>query len=422
MKRTKPAHARSSSDLRPVERRFDTRRSRDTHPLTTVALFLTIVLDGVGIGAQPDSDQYGDEDSHTLGHVCAVAKPDLPNLAAAGLGCIEPLEGVPCAESPTAAYGKMQEVSAGKDSTTGHWELAGLRLDRAFPVYPDGFPDTVTQKFVRRTGSGGILGNRAASGTQIIDELGDEHVRTGFPIIYTSADSVFQIAAHTDIIPLKTLYRLCHIARSEVLVDSHSVGRVIARPFTGTSGNYERLSGDRKDFSLLPPAETLQQVLQTRKVETVSIGKVYSLFGGVGFDRSRETASNAEGIEVLMEELEAYDGRNIFLWANLVDFDQNFGHRNDPHGFAGALEEFDRALPRLRALIPDDGRLLITADHGTDPTTPGTDHTREYVPVLLFGDGKPRDIGTRASFNDHAATVAEFFDVSLGRTGKSFLI
>ncbi len=386
-----------------------------------MALFLTIVLDGVGIGAQPDAHKYGDGDANTLANVCSRSRPSLPNLESAGLGCIAPLEGIACPESPEASYGKMQAVSAGKDSTTGHWELAGLQLERAFPTYPDGFPADVVQQFIRRTGCGNVLGNEAASGTEIISRLGDQHVETGFPIVYTSADSVFQIAAHTDVVPLNELYRMCNIARSEILVDDHAVGRVIARPFTGTSGNYKRISGQRKDFSLLPPAETLQNVLQVRRVETVSIGKVSSLFGGEGFDRSIETSSNAEGIRAILDELKAHRGGDTFIWANLVDFDQNYGHRNDPDGFARALEEFDRALPEIRGAMPHDGRLLVTADHGTDPTTPGTDHTREYVPVLMYGGAQSVDIGTRRTFNDHAATVAEFFEVSLGRTGNSFL-
>lgn len=386
-----------------------------------MALFLTIVLDGVGIGAQPDADAYGDAGSHTLGHVCAVARPSLPNLERFGLGCIGPLETVRCVEQPLASYGRMEEVSAGKDSTTGHWELAGLLLDHPFPVYPDGFPEELVQRFLRRTRAEGILGNKAASGTAIIDELGDEHVRTGHPIVYTSADSVFQIAAHTDIIPLKHLYRMCEVTRSEVCVEEHAVGRVIARPFTGESGSYRRVSAERKDYSLLPPADTLQESLQAHRVHTVSIGKIYDLFGGVGFDRTVKTSSNAEGIEAILNELGAYDGGDVFLWANLVDFDQNFGHRNDPDGFARALEEFDRALPEIAARIPGDGRLLITADHGNDPTTPSTDHSREYVPVLLYGGDDVAPIGHRKTFNDHAATVAEFFEVPFPRTGSSFL-
>ncbi len=386
-----------------------------------MALFLTIVLDGVGIGAQADAADYGDEGTHTLGHVCEVARPKLPNLEAAGLGCIEPLQGIRCVDDPTASYGRMQEVSAGKDSTTGHWELAGLQLDRPFPVYPDGFPDELVQQFLRRTGSSGVLGNRAASGTAIIEELGDEHVASGHPIIYTSADSVFQIAAHTDVIRLEELYRLCSITRSEICVDEHAVGRVIARPFVGESGAYERVSGQRKDFSLLPPAETIQEVLQAQEVKTVSIGKIYDLFGGVGFDRSIKTSSNAEGITAIVEELQRYDEGDVFLWANLVDFDQNFGHRNDPDGFARALEEFDRALPRILDLLPPDGRCVVTSDHGNDPTTRGTDHSREYVPLLLFGGSRARSLGLRNSFNDHAATVADFFDVPDSGTGESFL-
>ena len=386
-----------------------------------MALFLTIVLDGVGIGEQPDASRYGDEGSHTLGNVCAVAKPKLPNLMRLGLGNIVPLEGVEPAERPAASYGRMRTVSPGKDSTTGHWELAGLLVERAFPTYPDGFPDSLIRRFVSLSGVGSVLGNRAASGTEIIKELGDEHVRTGHPIVYTSADSVFQIAAHEDVIPLDRLYRMCEIARDRICIDDDAVGRVIARPFIGSSGAYTRVSSHRKDYSLEPRAETLQQALLVRGVETVSIGKVADLFGGVGFSRAISTTSNADGIERVMEELRSHDGSDRFIWVNLVDFDQDFGHRNDVEGFARALEEFDRAIPLMLELLPDDGHMIITADHGNDPTTPSTDHSREYVPVLYVHGGKGVDIGTRSSLNDHAATVADFFDVPFARTGTSFL-
>lgn len=386
-----------------------------------MALFLTIVLDGVGVGAQPDAARYGDEASHTLGHVCAAASPHLPNLQRLGLGNIEPLHGVAPAEKPAANYGRMKAVSPGKDSTTGHWELAGLRLERAFPIYPDGFPDQLIRRFKSLAGVDGVLGNRAASGTEIVAELGDEHVKTGYPIVYTSADSVFQIAAHEEVIPLERLYRMCEIARDRICIDEHAVGRVIARPFVGSSGAYERVSSNRKDYSVEPRAETLQQALLTRGVETISIGKVGDLFGGVGFSRIVSTRSNADGIARTLEQLRADDGTDRFIWVNLVDFDQEFGHRNDVEGFARALEEFDQAVPSILDALPQDGQMIITADHGNDPTTPGTDHSREYVPVLYYHGGAGRDIGTRDTFNDHAATVAEFFKVPFERTGASFL-
>lgn len=382
---------------------------------------MTIVLDGVGIGAQPDAHLYGDEDSHTLGNLLKVTSPSLPHLESLGLGCITALNGIACPAEPAASFGKMQTCSAGKDSTTGHWELAGLRLDRPFPTYPDGFPQDVVDRFARAAGIAGVLGNYASSGTEIISALGEEHQQTGLPILYTSADSVFQLAAHVGTISLRDLYEMCEVARSRVCVEEHAVGRVIARPFTGEPGFYRRISEKRRDFSLLPSAQTLQEVLQAHRVGTVSIGKVADLFGGVGFSRAVKTSANDEGMKVILDEIAAYDGRDTFVWANLVDFDQEFGHRNDPAGFARALEQFDAFIPRLLDALPADGCAVITADHGTDPTTVSTDHSREFVPVLLI-DGQPaRDLGTRSTFNDHAATVAAFFDIPLPHTGTSML-
>lgn len=384
-------------------------------------MFVTIVLDGVGVGAQPDAAAYGDAGSDTLGHVCAAERPALPNLARLGLGRIADLDGVPPVETPAASFGRMTEVSAGKDSTTGHWELAGIRLDAPFPTYPDGFPPEVVARFLEATGERGVLANKPASGTDVIAEFGPEHARTGFPIVYTSADSVFQIAAHTGVIPLERLYALCRIAREEVCVGAHAVGRVIARPFTGEPGAYERISAKRKDFSLKPPATTLQEALQAAGVRTVAVGKIGDLFGDVGFDEIRKTTSNAEGIAQTIEAIRVADART-FVWTNLVDFDQLFGHRNDAAGFARALEEFDRALPEIEAALPEGARLLLTADHGNDPCFPGTDHTREHVPVLLLTKSASggRDLGLRASFTDHAATVADHFGVACD-VGESFL-
>ncbi len=384
--------------------------------------FVTIVLDGVGIGAQPDADQYGDADSNTLAHVCATEQPDLPNLAQLGLGRIAPLDGIPATDTPGAHYGRMREVSAGKDSTTGHWELAGLRLNQPFPTYPEGFPSEVIEAFVEKTGCGGVLGNRPESGTVIIEELGEEHAQTGYPIVYTSADSVFQIAAHKDVIPLDRLYELCRIAREEVCVGEHAVGRVIARPFVGTPGNYTRISAERKDFSRLPPRPPLQNVLQEHGIRTVSIGKIYDLFGRTGFDDAIKTKSNAEGIDATLAQMREHAGNEpTFIWTNLVDFDQEYGHRNDPEGFAAALEAFDRAVPELLDALPEGGRLVITADHGNDPTTPSTDHSREFVPLLYVDGGQPGcDLGLCSSFNDHAATVAEYFGIDFETEGTPF--
>lgn len=385
-------------------------------------MFVTIVLDGVGIGAQPDADRYGDVGSHTLGHVCAEARPALPNLARLGLGRLAPLDGVPAAEAPAASFGRMTEVSAGKDSTTGHWELAGLHLNAPFPTYPDGFPPELIHQFLDATGCDGVLANKPASGTAVIEEFGPEHERTGRPIVYTSADSVFQIAAHTGVIPLPRLYELCRIAREEVCVGEHGVGRVIARPFTGEAGAYERISAKRKDYSRTPTDTTLQEALQAAGVRTVAVGKIGDLFGNVGFDEIRKTTSNAEGVEETLGAIREGDDRT-FIWTNLVDFDQLYGHRNNVEGFAAALEAFDRALPEIVEALPDSARLLLTADHGNDPCFPGTDHTREFVPVLLLtkGSGDVRDLGTRASFADHAATVADHFGAAFESGGRSCL-
>lgn len=389
-------------------------------------LFVTVVLDGVGVGAQIDAPAYGDAGSHTLGHVCKQEAPSLPNLQQMGLGNVTPLHEVPRTQQPAAHFGRMREVSAGKDSTTGHWELAGLRLPEPFPTYPEGFPDAVIDAFVEATGCDGVLGNKAASGTAIIAELGEAHAETGHPIVYTSADSVFQIAAHKDIIPLERLYDLCTTARQEVCVGEHAVGRVIARPYVGTPGNYTRISSERRDFTRLPHRPPVQQVLQESSVRTIAIGKIGDLFGNIGFDDVRKTKGNDAGIRKTLQAIRDYAEapEPTFVWTNLVDFDQAYGHRNDPEGFAEALEAFDAALPDLRAALPNDAALVITADHGNDPTTESTDHAREYVPLLVDPPhpthaGHP--LGLRASFNDHAATVADFFDVPFETRGVPML-
>lgn len=385
-------------------------------------LFVSIVLDGAGVGHAPDAEAYGDTGSHTLGHVCEQERPALPALERLGLGRTADLAGLAPVDTPEAAWGRLTERAAGKDSTTGHWALAGLVLDRPFPTYPDGFPPEVLAAFRERAGVEGVLGNRPASGTAIIAELGEEHARTGRPIVYTSADSVFQIAAHVDVIPLDALYAMCRVARDEVMTGEHAVGRVIARPFTGSPGAYERISAKRKDFSLAPPAPTVLDALRQRGVRTVAVGKIASLFGGQGVDEEIKTAGNADGIEktlAAIREAAAAD-TPTFIWTNLVDFDELYGHRNDPAGFARALEAFDAALPDLLAALPDGARLLLTADHGNDPTYPGSDHTRERVPVLLAG-GTSEAIGTRETFADHAATVAAYFGVRWDGPGTPFL-
>ncbi len=389
--------------------------------ISTQRKLVLIILDGVGIGELPDAHLYGDQGSNTLGNTAnVVGGLHLPNLEAFGLGNIGPIKGVKPATSPRASFGKMAEVSHGKDSTTGHWEIAGLVLKNSFPTFPNGFPETLLKKFCEVTGSKGYLGNKTASGTAIIQELGSEHVRTGFPIVYTSADSVFQIAAHEEIIPLDKLYEMCEKTRNEVCIDSFAVGRIIARPFVGTDGAFFR-TANRRDFSLQPLDTTVLDVLSDNGIETTSIGKVDDLFAGRGLKKKLHTKSNAEGIEFIVEESRRMTSGLIFT--NLVDFDTLYGHRNDPQGLASALEAFDKELPRIVETVKDGDLLIITADHGNDPVTPSTDHSREYVPVLCYSRAKSagNNIGIRATFADLGKTVAEFFGVRNTLAGTSFL-
>ena len=376
-----------------------------------------IVLDGVGIGEAADAATYGDVGSNTLGNLArAVGGMSLPNLARAGLGNVAPLDGVAPVSLPSGAWGLMQPRSAGKDSTTGHWEIAGLHLARPFPTYPNGFPDDVVGAFARATGRP-VIGNVVGSGTAVIDRFGPEHQRTGAWILYTSADSVFQIAAHEQVIPLTELYSGCEIARLQ-LVAPNDVSRVIARPFIGTPGSYSRTK-NRRDYSILPPGETLLDALVGGGVARTGVGKVDDLFAGRSI-ASRHTANNAEGIAAVREWLASEVSGLLFT--NLVDFDQAFGHRNDTSGFYGALREFDAALPELLALLREDDLLFITADHGNDPTTPSTDHARENVPLLALGPAvDPVPLGRRETFSDLGATVAEWLGVSFRGRGQSFL-
>ncbi|PIQ62590.1 MAG: phosphopentomutase [Bacteroidetes bacterium CG12_big_fil_rev_8_21_14_0_65_60_17] len=392
-------------------------------------MYVSIILDGVGIGEAPDAAAYGDEGSDTLGHVLERCRPRLPNLERLGLGCIRPLPGIECVPRPLASHGRMQEVSAGKDSTTGHWEFAGIQLTKPFPTYPEGFPPDVVAAFLRETGCHRILGNRPESGTVIIDAFGEEHLATGDPIVYTSADSVFQIAAHVDKIPLRTLYSWCEVARARVCTGAHGVGRVIARPFTGAPGAFRRLSEKRRDYARAPHTMPLQQALQQAGVRTVCVGKIADLFAGVGFDEVVKTKGNVDGIRETVaamktaaatEKVAEKEGGGTFIWTNLIDFDQEYGHRNDPEGFSRALEEFDEHLPALLDALPGNGRLLISADHGNDPTTASTDHSREFVPLLVVSPHASRDLGTRATFADHAASIADYFGVPYSSGGKSF--
>ena len=376
-----------------------------------------IVLDGVGIGEAPDAAQYGDVGSNTLGNLArAVNGMHLPNLARVGLGNIAPLAGVAPTESATGAWGLMVPRSAGKDSTTGHWEIAGVHLAKPFPTYPNGFPTNLVLQFARRTGRS-VIGNVVGSGTAVLDQFGPDHQRTGAWILYTSADSVFQLAAHEDVVPLDELYRACETAR-EMLVAPNDVSRVIARPFVGSPGAYTR-TRNRRDFSIAPPSETLLDALASAGIARSGVGKVDDLFAGRSI-RSKHLASNAEGLRSIAAWLGS--AANGLLFANLVDFDQSFGHRNDVPGFYNALREFDDALPGLVSLLREDDLLFITADHGNDPTTPSTDHARECVPLLAVGRPViPASLGRRSSFSDLGATIAHWFDLPFRGRGTSFL-
>lgn len=376
-----------------------------------------IVLDGLGIGAAPDQDAYGDEGSDTLGNVAqAVGGLRLPNLERLGLGLCRPLRGMSRPASPGAAHGVALPRSHGKDSTTGHWEICGVLLERAFRTYPDGFPVALLEEFSRRTGRG-WLGNKAASGTAIIDELGAEHQRSGKWIVYTSADSVFQVAAHETTVPLAELYRACATAR-EMLIGEHAVSRVIARPFEGTAGDYRR-TARRKDFSIEPVGTTLLDRLAEAGVVRVGIGKVDDLFAGRNI-ASEHTPTNEDAYRLIERALDTLE--TGFIFVNVIEFDQTWGHRNDVPGFHQGLRELDAWIPRLEARMREDDLIIITADHGNDPTTPSTDHSREAVPVLVLGRRiRPVSLGERATFADLGATVGEYFDVTPLAAGRSFL-
>ncbi len=379
---------------------------------------IVIVLDSVGCGDAPDAALYGDEGANTLANISrAVGGLELPNLGALGLGNLTRIEGVPPTPSAAGAYGRLTEVSAGKDTTTGHWELSGVILERPFPVYPNGFPAELMAEYEARI-QRKTLGNYPASGTEIIKELGETHMLTGRPIVYTSADSVFQVAAHEEIIPVDELYHLCQIAR-DLLTGEHAVGRVIARPFVGQPGAFTRTER-RKDFSLEPPAGTILDVVKAAGKHVVGVGKIEDIFAYRGLTASKHTGNNMAGVDGILEYL-AMDQAGL-IFANLVDFDSLYGHRNDPAGYASALEAFDRRLPEILENLRADDVLVITADHGNDPTDPSTDHSRERVPLLVTGKPIKPDLnlGTRESFADLAATVAEWLGVEWRGPGNSF--
>ena len=385
--------------------------------MTAFGRVVWIVLDSVGIGEMPDAADWGDAGSDTLGSLARVRPLSLPNLQRLGLGNIHPLEGIPPADRPAAAFGKCALASPGKDTTTGHWEMAGIILPKAFPTYPEGFPPEIMRAFEQRI-SRGTLGNYAASGTDIIRELGEEHMRTGSPIVYTSADSVFQIAAHEQIIPLEEQYRICEIAR-DLLRGEHEVGRVIARPFIGEPGSFQR-TANRHDYAVPPPAGMLLDKLSARGVPVHSVGKISDVFLGRGISSTVKTKTNADGMQQVISALR--DRPDGVIWCNLVDFDMLYGHRNDPEGYARALEEVDAWVPALLEALKPTDLAIFCADHGCDPTTPSTDHSREYTPLLVFGPKVRPGVAleTRRSLADIGQTVAENFGTAVS-AGESFL-
>jgi len=380
---------------------------------------IVIVLDGVGVGELPDADEYGDVGSNSIANTArAIGGLDLPNMQALGLGNLGDIVGVPPRADTLGGYGKMAEASKGKDSVTGHWELMGIHSPIAMPTYPDGFPPDVLEEFTRLTGYG-VIGNKAASGTEILVELGEEHLKTGKLIVYTSADSVFQIAAHEGIVPIEELYRVCQIAR-DMLSGPHAVGRVIARPFEGEPGAFKR-TPRRHDLPLLPPSPTVMMKLVDAGFDVAAVGKIDDLFGNTGISLNKHRTNNKDSIAAMMEFIQ--DSFKGLVLVNLIEYDMIYGHRNDPQGYAGALRDFDAALPTLRAAMRSTDIVMIVADHGVDPTTPSTDHSREYIPLLVFGAAvKPGvNLGVRKTFSDVGATIAEIFGLEMPEIGVSFL-
>lgn len=379
---------------------------------------IVVVMDSVGIGELPDAAEYGDLGSNTLGHIySSIEGFSLPNMERLGLGNIDDISGIPECPEPIGCYGKAAERSKGKDTTTGHWEIMGIILDTPFPTYPGGFPPELIQEYERQIGRE-VIGNKVASGTVIIEELGKEHMETGYPIVYTSADSVFQIAAHEDVIPLEELYRMCEIAR-KLLDGEHRVARVIARPFTGEPGNFIRTS-NRKDYSVEPPQKTLLDYATEQGIDVVAVGKIVDIFSGRGITRSVHTANNRDGIEKTLKYIGEKNGGIIFT--NLVDFDMRYGHRNNVEGYAQALKDLDDGITEIMDKMRETDLLIITADHGCDPTTASTDHSREYVPILVYGKSirKGVNLGIRKSFSDIGATIAEALGIKGYGQGISF--
>lgn len=378
-----------------------------------------IVLDSAGIGAMPDAPEWGDAGADTLGNILKSRDVSLPNLQAMGLGNIRPLNNVPPVAEPIGSYGKCTLKSNGKDTTTGHWEMAGIILKKAFPTFPEGFPQRIIDKFVTEAGVPGVLGNVPASGTEIIKELGEEHVKTGKPIVYTSADSVFQIAAHEEVVPIDRLYEMCEIAR-RILDGEDKVGRVIARPFLGETSDTFKRTENRHDYAVLPPAENLLPLLKENGLDVVCVGKIASIYDGLGVTEDLTAKNNDQAIDQTINALNA-DSKGL-IFSNLVDFDMLYGHRRDTEGYAKALEHFDSRLPEIFAAMGDDDLLILTADHGNDPTFPGSDHTREFAPLLVYAKAaKPGvNLGTRETLADIGQTIAENFGLKLS-DGRNFL-
>ncbi|MCM0648985.1 phosphopentomutase [Clostridium swellfunianum] len=379
---------------------------------------LLVVLDSLGIGEMPDAKNYGDEGSNTLGNISkAVGGLRLPNMERLGLGNIDRIKGIVKTENPQGAFGKCSELSIGKDTVTGHWEIAGVVLEKPLNTYPHGFPEKLIKEFENKIGRK-IIGNKVASGTEIIKELGDEHVNTGCPIVYTSADSVFQIAAHEEVIPLEELYKMCKIAR-EMFVGDIAVGRIIARPFVGESGSYTR-SSNRRDFALDPFSKTMLEYIKEIGNNVMAVGKIEDIFNGKGITDAVHIKNNMDGIDKTLDYMK--EGKSGLIFTNLVDFDMHYGHRNDYKGYAQALIDFDNRLPEILSLMKEEDILILTADHGCDPTTPSTDHSREYIPVLVYGNNikAGADIGVRKSFTDIGKTILELLKVENELHGQSF--
>lgn len=387
--------------------------------MSNINRVILIVLDSVGIGELPDAAVYGDIGSNTVGNIVKVSGGiELPNMSRLGMGKIEGIDYLPVPQNIEGSYGRMAEVSKGKDTITGHWEMAGIQLEYPFPTYPEGFSKDVLEKFEKLTGRG-VIANCVASGTEIIERYGEEHMKTGKLIVYTSADSVFQIAAHEEVVPINELYKICQIAR-DMLQGENMVGRVIARPFLGQPGSFARTT-NRRDFAAEPTSATILDKMKEKGLDVIAVGKIEDIFSKKGITEAEHTKSNMNGVDVTLNYMKKQNRGIIFT--NLVDFDMLFGHRNNVDGYKQALEEFDMRLPEIISTMREDDLLIITADHGCDPTTPSTDHSREHVPVILYGHNIKKDVnlGTRKTFSDLASTIADTFDIENVFPGESFL-